>query len=174
MAHFLCHLGAHILEPFCSISILPKTRQVTRLQQKFAHTYQINVCENKDRIIRIPHGDQSCGIFKSWKGVAFRDTLLTLRTIIWKQIRKIYRVNRRKSELSGIQDSFYRSRLTGYLWRDAGVSWNTTPRHYCNVFLPGGSYHPFPRSSFSTVRLQSSFALCKTGSLPWLAAPLQH
>ena len=25
MAHFLCHLGAHILEPFCSISILPKT-----------------------------------------------------------------------------------------------------------------------------------------------------
>ena len=27
MAHFLCHLGAHILEPFCSISILPKTCQ---------------------------------------------------------------------------------------------------------------------------------------------------
>lgn len=25
MAHFLCHLGAHILELFCSISILPKT-----------------------------------------------------------------------------------------------------------------------------------------------------
>ena len=25
MAHFLCHLGAHILAPFCSISILPKT-----------------------------------------------------------------------------------------------------------------------------------------------------
>lgn len=28
MAHFLCHLGAHILELFCSISILPKTNEI--------------------------------------------------------------------------------------------------------------------------------------------------
>ena len=99
--------------------------------------------------------------FKSRKGVAFRDTLLTLRIIKWKQIRKIYRVNRRQRKLYGIQESLYRSRLTGYLWRDARVSWNATPRHFCNVFLPGGSYHPFPQSSFSSVRLQSAFARCR-------------
>ena len=74
------------------------------------------------------------------------------------RIRKIYRVNRRQSKPYGI---LYRSRLTGYLWRDAGVSWNTTPRHFCNVFLPGGSYHPLPRSSFSPVRLQNLFARCR-------------
>ena len=36
---------------------------MTKKQLKFAHTYQINVCENKIKIKRIPHGDQSCGIF---------------------------------------------------------------------------------------------------------------
>ena len=88
------------------------------------------------------------------------------------RIRKIYRVNLRQRKPYGM---LYRSRLTGYLWRDAGVSWNTTPRHFCNVFLPDGSYHPFPQSSFSPVRLQSSFARCrKQESLPWPAAPLHH
>lgn len=74
------------------------------------------------------------------------------------RIRKIYRVNRRQSKPYGM---LYRSRLTGYLWRDAGVSWNTTPRHFFNVFLPDGSYHPFPQSSFPPVRLQGSFARCR-------------
>ena len=75
--------------------------------------------------------------------------------------RKIYRVNRRQGKLYGRQDNLYRRRLTDYLWRDAGVSWNTTPWHFCNVFLPGGSYHSFPQSSFSPVRLQSSLAQCR-------------
>ena len=74
------------------------------------------------------------------------------------RIRKIYRVDRRQRKLYGM---LYRRCLTGYLWRDAGVSWNTTPRHFFNVFLPCGFYHPFPRSSFSPVRLQSSFARCR-------------
>lgn len=90
------------------------------------------------------------------------------------KIGKIYRGDRRQRKLYRIQDSLYRRRLTGYLWRDAGVSRNATPRHYCNVFLPVGSYHPFPQSSFSPVRLQSSFSRCKTGNLPWPAATLQH
>ena len=74
------------------------------------------------------------------------------------RIRKIYRVDRRQRKLYGM---LYRSRLTGYLWRDAGVSWNATPRHFYDVFLPDCSYHPFPQSSFSPVRLQSSFAQCR-------------
>ena len=61
------------------------------------------------------------------------------------RIWKIYRVNRRQSKPYGI---LYRSRLTGYLWRDAGVSWNATPWHFCNVFLPGGSYNLFPSPVF--------------------------
>ena len=61
------------------------------------------------------------------------------------RIRKIYRVNLRQRKPYGM---LYRSRLTGYLWRDAGVSWNTTPRHFCNVFLPGGSYNLFPSPVF--------------------------
>ena len=85
------------------------------------------------------------------------------------RIRKIYRVDRRQRKLYGM---LYRRCLTGYLWRDAGVSWNTTPRHFFNVFLHDGSYHPFPQSRFPPVRLHSSFTRCKTGSLPWLAAPL--
>ena len=87
------------------------------------------------------------------------------------RIRKIYRVNLRQRKPYGM---LYRSRLTGYLWRDTGVSWNATPWHFFNVFLPCGFYHPFPRSSFSSVRLQSSFARCKTGKPPWPAAPLQY
>ena len=74
------------------------------------------------------------------------------------RIRKIYRVNLRQRKPYGM---LYRSRLTGYLWRDAGVSWNATPRHFCNVFLPDSPYHLFPQSSFSPVRLQSSFARCR-------------
>ena len=77
------------------------------------------------------------------------------------RIWKIYRGDRRQRKLYGIQDSLYRRRLTGYLWRDAGVSWNTTPRHFCDVFLTDCSYNPFPQSSFSPVRLQSSFARCR-------------
>lgn len=34
MAHFLCHLGAHILEPFCSISILPKTKGILNIEMR--------------------------------------------------------------------------------------------------------------------------------------------
>ena len=71
------------------------------------------------------------------------------------RLRKIYMVSQRQGKLYGI---LYRSRLNGYLWRGAGVSWNTTPRHFCDVFLPDCSYNPFPQSSFSPVRLQSSFA----------------
>ena len=74
------------------------------------------------------------------------------------RLRKIYRVSQRQGKLYGI---LYRSRLNGYLWRGAGVSWNTTPRHFCDVFLPDCSYNPFPQSSFSPVRLQSSFARCR-------------
>ena len=74
------------------------------------------------------------------------------------RIQKIYRVNRRQRKPYGM---LYRSRLTSYLWRDAGVSWNATPWHFFNVFLPCSFYHPFPRSSFSPVRLQSSFARCR-------------
>ena len=77
------------------------------------------------------------------------------------RIGKNYRGDCRQRKLYGIQDSLYRRRLTGYLWRDARVSRNATPWHYCNVFLPGGSYHSFPQSSFSPVRLQSSFARCR-------------
>ena len=94
----------------------------------------------------------------SRKGVAFRDPLLTLNIIQWTETVRIYRVNLRQRKPYGM---LYRNRLTGYLWRDAGVSWNATPRHFYNVFLPGDSYNPFPRSSFSPVRLQSSFARCR-------------
>ena len=91
------------------------------------------------------------------------------------KIGKIYRGDRRQRKLYRIQDSLYRRCLTGYLWRDAGVSRNATPRHFYNVFLPGDSYSPFPRSSFSPVRLQSSFARCrKQEACHSLQAPLQH
>lgn len=41
MAHFLCHLGAHILEPFCSISILPKTDAQSALDVLMSAKYDI-------------------------------------------------------------------------------------------------------------------------------------
>lgn len=53
MAHFLCHLGAHILEPFCSISILPKTyvpfnlsEYMTLIQKQTVIIYRIIYFEN--------------------------------------------------------------------------------------------------------------------------------
>ena len=61
------------------------------------------------------------------------------------RIRKIYRVDRRQRKLYGM---LYRRCLTGYLGRDAGVSWNATPRHYCNVFLHGGSDNLFSSPAF--------------------------
>ena len=44
MAHFLCHLGAHILEPFCSISILPKTQD--KRKQKAKLEKRLRDCEH--------------------------------------------------------------------------------------------------------------------------------
>lgn len=44
--------------------------------------------------------------------------------------------------------------------RCRGVVKHDTPA-FLQCVLPGGSYHPLPQSSFSPVRLQSSFARCR-------------
>ena len=116
------------------------------------------MCNNKDKMKSIPHGDQSCGILSNLERVSRFATPFWHKDHLMNRIRKICRVNRRQSKPYGI---LYRSRLIGYLRRDAGVSWNTTPRHFYDVFLPDCSYHPFPQSSFFPVRLQSSFARWK-------------
>ena len=46
MAHFLCHLGAHILEPFCSISILPKTVNENLKQLFIRHRHFLHLVFN--------------------------------------------------------------------------------------------------------------------------------
>ena len=75
MAHFLCHLGAHILEPFCSISILPKTPDINTQplfyslrdneiyldignEEKINNTFEI-VCQWMDKIL-IPKMNELC------------------------------------------------------------------------------------------------------------------
>ena len=66
-----------------------------------------------DQPVQIPFGNvgQALDTARS-KGVAFRDTLLTLNIIQRTETIRIYRVDRRQRKLYGM---LYRSRLTGYL-----------------------------------------------------------
>ena len=56
MAHFLCHLGAHILEPFCSISILPKTATYNN-DYTYNTTYQSWYYDNTSNTLNYTDND---------------------------------------------------------------------------------------------------------------------